>query len=63
MSEELKWKTLREQQRMYHLHARTHHRAECQCERCCTDGWELCNEANPCRACIVHFRRKPRDNS
>jgi hypothetical protein len=34
-----------------HLHARRHHRMECQCSRCRSDGREECSEKKPCGTC------------
>lgn len=34
-----------------HVEARRHHRAECRCGACVTNGWEACSDAAPCSTC------------
>jgi hypothetical protein len=37
--------------RALHRNSRSHHRVECQCQFCCTDGVEACSEKRPCQTC------------
>ncbi len=39
------------QLRVWHLHSRRHHRVECRCKNCKTDGREPCSETDPCGTC------------
>lgn len=36
---------------MWHRHSRRHHRIECQCDSCKTNGREPCSEDKPCSDC------------
>lgn len=36
----------------YHLHSRDHHRMECRCLYCRSDGAEPCSEDQPCQTCV-----------
>jgi hypothetical protein len=46
--------------RTAHRHGRRHHRAECRCDQCRTDGLEPCSVADPCPTCRAGFPQGPR---